>query len=150
MCSSTRTLRRCAWFVLQNVQQIIVQGNGYLLHRVFKFAFGQLALPKNDYLPACIGQCVTVLLVPSSVVFNLVQPELRVGLGQDKQLAALVPVPETSVDEYRRSVFPHHNVWLPRHTFHVQPVPVSGTDEAVCGKEKYEEIKEITKEVIRI
>ena len=33
-------------------------------------------------------------------------------------------MPEAPVDEYRRPVGPHHDIWFSRNAFHVQPIPI--------------------------
>lgn len=38
-------------------------------------------------------------------------------------------MPEAPVDEYRRPVGPHHDIRLPRHTLHVQPIPIPMTPQ---------------------
>ena len=68
---------------------------------------------------------IVILLVTFAVTVDLRLPEGGVGLGQHKLSTSLMPVPETAVDENRRSVSAHHYIRLARHALHVQPVPVS-------------------------
>lgn len=96
-----------------------------MLHGVFFFVFGEVACPDDDYLPTGVKQQLVVLSVPFAVTVNLRLPEGGVGLGQYELSASLMSVPETTVDENRRSVSAHHYVRLARHALHIEPVPVS-------------------------
>lgn len=107
----------------------MVERNGNLLHSGFELVFGQAARPQCNHLPSVGAEQFFVLQVSFAVAVNLRLPEHRIGFRQYELPAALVPVPETAVDEYRRSVLAHHNVRLARHALDIQPVPV-----AVCPK----------------
>jgi len=103
----------------------VIQGYSDLLHGGIQFLFGQVALPKDNDLPTGEHQFIIDPCVPSSIPFYLVLPEVGIGLRQDKLLASLVTVPETTVDEYCRSVFAHYDVRLAGHALDIEPVAVS-------------------------
>lgn len=103
----------------------MVQRDGNLLHSGFESVFGQVARPQRNHLPAVGAEHFFVPPVPFTITVNLCLPERRVCFRQYKQPAPLVSVPETAVDEYRRSVLAHHDIRLARHTLDIQPVPVS-------------------------
>ena len=102
-----------------------VEGDGYLLHGGFCFVFGEVACPDDDYLPSGVKQQLVVPSVPFAVAVDFRLPEGGVGLGQYELSASLMSVPETAVDENRRSVSAHHYVRLARHALDIEPVPVS-------------------------
>jgi hypothetical protein len=64
-------------------------------------------------------------LITFAVAGYLCLPETGIGFGQHKLLAAFVTVPETTVDEYCRSVFAHDDVRLSRYTLDIQAISVS-------------------------
>lgn len=107
----------------------MVERNGYLLHSGFELVFGQTARPQCNHLPAVGTEQFLVPSVSFAVALNLRLPERRIGFRQYKLPAAFVPVPKTTIDEYRRSVLAHHDIRLARHAPDIQPVPVS-----VCPK----------------
>ena len=97
----------------------MIQGDGDLLHGSFQFLFGSLALQKDDDLPTGIYQIIVILLVTFAVTVDFCLPECRIGLWQYELSASLVTVPETAVDENRRSVFAHYDVRLAGHALDI-------------------------------
>ena len=100
-------------------------GDGNLLHGGFCLVVGEVTCPDDYYLPTGIHQFVVNPCIPSSIPFYLVLPESGVGLGQYELSASLMSVPETAVDENRRSVAAHHYVRLARHALDIEPISVS-------------------------
>ena len=68
------------------------------------------AFPDNDDFPARRFKFRNVSLISISVPCDLFFPETDIGLRQSVIPAALMPVPEASVDEDRRSVFGEDDV----------------------------------------
>ena len=110
---------------LQDVQKFFVQGDSYGLHGGFQFVVGEVARPDDDYLPSGVKQQLVVPSVPFAVAVYLRLPESGVGLWMYKLLASLMSVPETAVDENRRSVSAHHYIRLAGHALDIEPVAVS-------------------------
>ena len=73
-------------------------------------------------MPAHGGELTAHLPVPFLVPLHLIDPERRVSLRHRVTFAALVPVPETAVDEDTRPVLPHHDVRFPRKTRMIQTI----------------------------
>ena len=111
--------------LLDNLQEIPIQCHGCLLHGGFQFVFAQLALPEDYHLPAVLQKDGVVLSVAFTVAGYLRLPERGVALWHPELAATFVSMPETSVDEYSRSVSPHHYVRFAGHAPHIQSVPVS-------------------------
>ncbi len=108
-------------------QQLLVKQEFHLAHGAFQTVGLELTLPDDDYLPAVVFEKLVVLLVPLLVSGDFVDPKLGVGLRY--LIAALVPMPEASVDEDGRVVAAHHDVGLPRNAFHVEAVAVAVTPQ---------------------
>ena len=68
------------------------------------------------------------------IAFDLVHPEIGVGLRDGVVLAPLMAMPEASVDEDARSVHSHHDVWFPRQSWMIQPVAESTTPQILAYK----------------
>jgi hypothetical protein len=67
--------------------------------------------------------------VASSIVGDLTSPEFLTSLGQAKELAALVTVPEATVHKNGPPLALVHDVWRPREPSRVEVIPNSGTRE---------------------
>lgn len=70
----------------------------------------QFALPDNEYSPTLSDEGGDILFIAGSVFFYLFAPERGIGLGQNKKRTPLMPMPETTVDEYHTLVFWKDNV----------------------------------------
>lgn len=123
-------------------QHVLVQQQLHLAHRVVDEGGLELAFPDNDDLPSVLLQHAVVLLVTLSVPLYLPLPKLTVRAGNFAATRAdnfqfsifnfqfgFVSMPEAPVDENRRPVGSHHNIGLPRHTLHVQPIPIPMTPQ---------------------
>jgi len=86
----------------------------------------QLASPNNDDLPAQLFQFAPVFLVIGGVAGKFLLPELFVCGGRGGVFAALVPVPEASMNEDDGFVFRQDDVGFSGEIFHMQSEPVSG------------------------
>ena len=81
-----------------------------------------MALPHCDAMSAHCGKLVLLFYVASAVALYLGGPELRVALWDYIVFAALMPMPETTVDENDRAVFEQDNVGMTRQTWVVQSI----------------------------
>ena len=82
-----------------------VEGIGQRLQGVVPYCRFQLALPHGDAMPAHCGKLVLLFYVASAVALYLGGPEFRVALRDHIVFAALMPMPETTVDEDDCAVF---------------------------------------------
>ena len=73
-------------------------------------------------MPAHGGELAAHLPVPFLVPLHLIDTERRVSLRHRVTFAALVSVPETTVDKDARPVLPHHDVGFPRKARMIQTV----------------------------
>ena len=128
--------------IQQPSAHVLVQQQLHLAHRVVDEGGLQLAFPDNDDLPSVFLQHSVVLLVALLVPPNLLHPELPV---RRRNLAAtradnfqfsifnfqfgFVSMPEAPVDEDGRPIWPHHDVGLPGHRLHVEPIAVPVTPQ---------------------
>ena len=123
-------------------QHVLVQQQLHLAHRVVDEGGLQLAFPDDNHLPAILLQHSVVLLVTLSVPLYLPLPKLTVRAGNFAATRAdnfqfsifnfqfgFVSMPEAPVDKYRRAVGPHHNIRLPGHRLHVEPIAVPVTPQ---------------------
>ncbi len=77
-----------------------------------EFAF-QGTLPNHQASPALSGQIFQPVPVTIHISENFLFPELRSGLGPFKEMA-LMPVPETAMDEYGSIVLFQNEIRFPR------------------------------------
>ena len=87
----------------------------------------QLTFPNYDHGPAFGLKLSPDLLVPFLIPSDLVQPEIGVGLGNNIQLAFLVTVPETPVDENDGVEFGQDNIGGAWQAVVILPVPISSS-----------------------
>ena len=123
-CSFFSAVRRLTALLLYDVDIVFIQRDCCLLHGVFDTLCRQLAFPEHYHQPAVLQKDVMVPPVTFAVARYLLLPERGIALGHHKLTASLVSVPKAAVDEYRRSVPPHHDIRLARYAFHIQSVPV--------------------------
>lgn len=80
------------------------------------------AFPYDNYLPALIEQPRYLFLVALNILSKFVLPFFIVLVGSCRILAALMPMPETAVHEYRDLVSGKHDVRLARQPAGVKPI----------------------------
>lgn len=90
--------------------------------RLFEDGLLQLALPDDDDRPTLRLQLSPFLLIAFLIPGHLGRPEFRVGLGDSVVLAALVTVPEATVDEHHRPILWQNDVRFPRQPLFIDPV----------------------------
>ena len=93
-----------------------------LAHRLFDHGRFQLTFPDHYHFPAGFPQNAVILLVSGFVCADLVLPEFDIRFRHDEFAAAVVPVPETAVDEDHGAVFPQNDVGSAGDVLHVEAV----------------------------
>ena len=78
-------------------------------HGLLHLVCSKLTFPDHDYLPAAVFQKPIILQIAFLVAKNLAFPEFSVRFRHDEFVAAVVPVPETAVDEDHGAVFPQND-----------------------------------------
>ena len=73
----------------------------------------EFTLPDDQYRPAQLPEPGVGCRIACLIGTDLVLPEFGVRFGHDEVPAALVPVPETAVDEYDRPVLGKNDVRMP-------------------------------------
>lgn len=91
----------------------------------------QFAFPDDDYPPSKSLKTSLNGRVTTAVARYLLLPEVPVCLRNDIMTAALMPMPETAVDENHRMIFTQDYVWSPRQRPDIQTIAKS------CGKERF-------------
>ena len=88
----------------------------------------RLALPDHNDSPTQIAQCSLVSCVPRHVFLKLLRPELNPGLRAIGIPAAVMPMPETAMNEYYGSIPWKYQVWrtrkIPAMQAKTEPEPV--------------------------
>ena len=121
---------------LMVLQPYMVQRECNRLQRFLTLRWLQLALPNCDAMPAHFSQFTLLFLVPLLVPANLCYPKVSVRLRNLATFRTLndffrltsyiihhvVSVPEAPVHKDARSIFPQHQVRMPRQSFMVQPI----------------------------
>lgn len=82
----------------------------------------QFAFPKHQGCPPARRQLQNVRQVSAPVAFDLSGPVSRIGLGYFGAGGAVVPVPETSVNEDRQAPADECDVRLPGYVVPMQAV----------------------------
>jgi hypothetical protein len=85
--------------------------------------FFDLALPDDKNSEAERPQLFHLLRIPPSVCRKFRHPEFAVSGRHCRQLAALVMMPKTAVDEYGPALLLVREVWRTRQRLDVQPIP---------------------------
>ena len=84
-----------------------------------------MAFPDRYDFPAMPTQLPSMLPVVDDVTGELVRPELPMALGSSRRLAALMPMPEASMDKNDGSISGQDNVRLPRQAGDMYSEPVA-------------------------
>ena len=85
---------------------------------------GGLTLPDNYDMPTKPPQGPPLIAVPGDVLRELLLPELDATLRRISIFAPRVPVPETAMDEYHRSVLRQNDIGTAGQISSVKPKPV--------------------------
>jgi hypothetical protein len=80
-----------------------------------------LALPRDKDSPPQIVQSLSDDFIPLHIPRELRQPKLRIGLGNARNLAVCMAMPEAPVNKHNRVVLRQHYVWLPWKLSSVKP-----------------------------
>ena len=123
---------KCVVVGLAVLQVYAVERVGQRLQGLSSDGRLQLAFPHCDAVPSHFCQAHLLFTVALLVACYLGLPKVRARLGQTKQVAALMPMPETSVYEDNRAELPQHNVWMSRQARMVEPVSESHTEEELA------------------
>ncbi len=106
-------------------------------HYLFKFIHDprqvllQLALPNHQYVPASIDKFFSLMFVSLDISVEFFFPEISSGLWSRGITAALMPVPETTVDEYYSFILGKHYVWLANHLADIFPEPEPSGEQSL-------------------
>lgn len=82
-----------------------------------------VALPECHDPPAHLLELSLYPRIAGAVIGEFRGPKFRLGPRQPGRGASLVRVPETSVDEYGRTITRQHDIRLPRKVGLMQPKP---------------------------
>lgn len=131
-CSGEFSVSSSALLVLLPFGLVLMQFCDDSFHcGVEDFAF-QFAFPDGDYAP---GEGFEALVVESVTFFvfpDLIHPEVGVGFGNRVVFAAVVAVPETSVDEDDRAVFWQNNIWSAGEGLDIDTKAKTGAEERLA------------------
>jgi hypothetical protein len=111
------------------LQKYLVEREGQRFQSLFPNLRLQLTFPDGDGVPAHRSQFMLHSCVPLLITPYLCHPKFTIRF---RYLAALrtlnywhchpVSVPEASIYKDAGSVLPHHNIWLPRQPWMIQPI----------------------------
>lgn len=90
-------------------------------YELIEVLIGQAALPQDEHPPSRSAKCLLIPTVSFRILCKLLLPELSPALRQVRLPAALVAMPETSVDEYDSLVLRQYDVWASREISRMQP-----------------------------
>lgn len=85
----------------------------------------QGALPNDAHTPATLAKHCRMACVPVDISLEFLLPEFCVCLWDGGVSTALVPVPETAMNEYHGPVFRKHQIGRARQISDMKPVPKS-------------------------
>ena len=121
----------------------MVQRERNRLQRFLTLRRLQLALPHSNAMLTHFCQSALLLLVTLFVPADLCHPKISIRLWNLAALRTLdvifrltsyirhhlVSMPEASIHEDARPVFPQHQVWMPRQSLMIQPISESSTPQ---------------------
>ena len=110
-------------------QEYTVQRIVQTIEGPFTYLRFQLAFPDDDDIPAQSVESTIILLISCPVPCKLRFPEFHIRFRYDEVTAALMSMPETTVDEDYRLVFPHHDIRCPGQPSDIHPEPVSTAEQ---------------------
>ena len=89
----------------------------------------QLTLPYRNAMPTHIGKPFLFFLISLDIALYLGFPKLCPAFGQNKVFASFMSVPEATVYKDDRTILAHHDIWMPRQSRMVHPIPETMSKE---------------------
>ena len=100
-------------------------------HYLFQFIYNprqillQLALPNHQYVPASIDKFFSLMFVSLDISVEFFFPKISSSLWSRGITTAMMPVPETTMNEYYGFILGKHYIWFPNHLADIFPEPES-------------------------